>query len=146
MNRATRRSLAVSSAVVLGATLALAAASAPAAAQLKPPPVDNSGLPEKLSGDEIKTTWFDGRPMIATAPDGKQYRLIFSPDGKASRTPVEGKKPKTVTGFWRVIAEGYCSRWAGNNREKCFNVRKSADGKDTVVRFGQQIAATWTRP
>lgn len=145
MIRVSRRSFAVSSAVVLGT--ALVCAGSPAVAQLKPPPpVDNSGLPEKIPGEEIKATWFDGHPVIATAPDGKQFRLIFTPDGKASRTPVAGKKPRTVTGFWRVIAEGYCSRWAGNNREKCFNVRKSADGTETVVRFGQQIAATWKRP
>ncbi|NLH83317.1 MAG: hypothetical protein GX458_21135 [Phyllobacteriaceae bacterium] len=142
MNRPGRRLL-VAAALVAAGPLLLAAA--PAAAQLKAPPVYNSGLPEKMSGDEIKATWFDGAPMIAVAPDGKQYRMVFSPDGKATRTPVEGKKPKTVSGFWRVIAEGYCSRWTGNNREKCFNVRKSADGSETVVRFGGQIAATWKR-
>ncbi len=145
MNRAGRRLLALLPAVALGAGGAVLAA-APARAQLKAPPVDTSGLPEKMTGDEIKATWFDGAPVIATAPDGKQYRLVFSPDGKTTRTPLTGKKPKTVSGFWRVIAEGYCSRWAGNNREKCFNVRKSADGSETVVRFGGQIAATWKRP
>jgi len=143
MKRAGRRLLALAP---LGVVAAAVLVAAPAHAQLKAPPVDNSGLPEKMSGDEIKANWFDGKPWIATAPDGKPYRLVFTPDGKASRTAVEGKKPKTVTGFWRVIAEGYCSRWTGNNREKCFNVRKSADGNETVVRFGGQIAATWKRP
>ena len=144
MKRAGRRLLALAP---LGLLVAAPLVAAPARAQLKaPPPVDNSGLPDKLSGDEIKAVWFDGKPMIATAPDGKRYHLVFTPDGKSSRTPMDGKKPKTVTGFWRVIAEGYCSRWTGNNREKCFNVRKSPDGSETVVRFGGQIAATWKRP
>lgn len=146
MIRTASRSLAVPRAALVGAALVVCAGGTAALAQLKPPPVDNSGLPEKMSGDAIKAEWFDGSPFVAVGPDGKQYRLVFSPDGKAARTPLEGKKPKTVTGFWRVIAEGYCSRWAGTNREKCFNVRKSADGTETVVRFGQQIAATWKRP
>ena len=129
-----------------GAVIAAAFAAAPAAAQPKPPPTDHSGLPEKLSGEIIRTTWFDGQPFVAVGPDGSQYRMVFTGDGKAARVQVGAKKPKPVTGFWRVIAEGYCSRWAGSNREKCFNVRKSADGSETVVRFGQQIAATWKRP
>ncbi|MCE1236491.1 MAG: hypothetical protein LWW93_09050 [Hyphomicrobiales bacterium] len=146
MIRSASRSRAAPRAALVGVALVVSVAGAPALAQLKPPPVDNSGLPEKMTGDAIKAEWFDGRPFLAVGPDGKQYRLVFTPDGKAARTPVEGKKPKTVTGFWRVIAEGYCSRWTGTNREKCFNVRKSADGGDTIIRFGQQIAATWKRP
>ena len=129
------------------AALFAAVAAAPAGAQVKaPPPTDFSGLPPKIPGEEIKAVWFDGQPFLAVGTDGKAYRMVFTPDGKAARTPVEGKKPKTVTGFWRVIAEGYCSRWAGSNREKCFNVRKSSDGTETVVRFGPQTAATWKRP
>ena len=110
------------------------------------PALDRHGMPEKFSGDRIRDTWFDGRPFVATGPDGTAFRMTFTPDGKASRVPVAAKKPKPVTGFWRVIAEGYCSRWAGSNREKCFNVRPSEDGSRTVVRFGQQIAGTWERP
>lgn len=133
----------VASAALVGATLVVA----PALAQLRPPPpTDFSGLPPKISGDEIKAAWFDGAPFIAVGPDGKAYRMVFSPDGKATRTPMAGKKPKTVSGFWRVIAEGYCSRWAGSNRERCFNVRPSPDGTETVVRFGLQAAGTWKRP
>jgi hypothetical protein len=127
---------------------ALVASALPASAQpaTTRPGFDRHGMPEKMSGEMIAKTWFDGQPFEATGPDGAGYRMVFTPDGKATRTPLTGKKPKTVTGFWRAIAEGYCSRWTGTNREKCFNVRKSEDGKDTIVRFGQQIAATWKRP
>lgn len=144
MNCASRRSLVVPLAALGG--LVVATAGWPAAAQPKPPPTDFSGLPEKIPGDEIKATWFDGKPIVATGPDGKSYQMIFTPDGKASRTPIGPKKPRTVTGFWRVIAEGYCSRWTGTSRERCFNLRKSPDGSETVVRFGLQVAATWKRP
>ena len=139
--------------LALAAGLALVAlspiASAPATAQIVQPAktgLDRNGQPEKLSGDQIKQLWFDGLPFIATGPDGVAYRMVFSPDGKSTRIAVAAKKPRPTAGFWRVIAEGYCSRWAGSNREKCFNVRKSPDGNETVVRFGQQIAATWKRP
>lgn len=133
-------------AVVAG--LAFVAAS-PAAAQLIQPNktgLDRNGMPEKMTGEQIRADWFDGKPFIATGPDGTAYRMVFTPDGKSARLALAGKKPKPVGGFWRVIAEGYCSRWAGSNREKCFNVRRSQDGSEMVVRFGQQIAATWKRP
>jgi len=134
--------------LALLAGLALAVAAPSALAQQAPtkPGLDRHGMPEKFSGDRIKELWFDGQPFTAVGPDGTAYRMVFMPDGKAARTQVGVKKPKPVNGFWRVIAEGYCSRWAGSNREKCFNVRKSEDGTKTVVRFGQQIAATWERP
>jgi hypothetical protein len=144
----------------LGLTIVLAVAAWPAAAQTAPsapaaaptpaaaqkPALDRHGMPEKMSGEEIRAAWFDGKPFVATSPDGTAYRMIFTPDGKAARVAVVGKRPKTVTGFWRTIAEGYCSRWSGSNREKCFNVRPSEDGTETIVRFGQQIAGTWRRP
>ena len=135
--------------LVLAAGAVLVASTSLAAAQLalpNKPGLDRHGQPEKMTGDQIKAIWFDGQPFTATGPDGTAYRMVFTGDGKAVRTPTTGKKPKAVGGFWRVIAEGYCSRWAGSNREKCFNVRKSEDGNDTIVRFGQQIAATWKRP
>lgn len=132
--------LPLASALLLVATL-------PAAAQLKPVPTDHSGLPEKLTGEQIKSNWFDGQPFIATGPDGKAYKMVFTPDGKSARIAVDAsKKAKPTVGFWRVIAEGYCSRWTGTNREKCFNVRPGQEAGQTVVRFGQQIAATWKRP
>ena len=146
MTRAFRRSFAVPSAALVGALLAVAASGLPASAQPKPPRTDFSGLPEKIPGEEIKANWFDGRPIVAAGPDGSRYTMVFTPDGKAARTPIGPKKPRTVTGFWRVIAEGYCSRWTGNSREKCFNVRKSPDGNEIVVRFGLQVVATWQRP
>jgi len=132
----------------LAVGVALCLTTAPVAAQvLKPKPaLDRYGLPEKMSGEEIGRAWFDGQPFVATGPDGTAYRMVFTADGKSTRTPLAGKKPKTTTGFWRAIAEGYCSRWTGSNREKCFNVRKSEDGSETIVRFGLQIAATWKRP
>lgn len=108
-------------------------------------PVDP--LPQKFTGDEIKAGWFDGKPFTATAPDGTSFVMTFTADGKSSRKPTEKKKGLTgATGFWRVIAEGYCSRWSGQNREKCFNVRPDpADPKAVVVRFGPQQVATWKR-
>jgi hypothetical protein len=97
---------------------------------------------EKLTGEAIKATWFNGQPFTATAPDGSVYKFIFQPDGKASKVPTAKKAP-AVAGFWRIIAEGYCVRWTGQVREKCFNIRN--EGTATVARFGKVIVANWTR-
>lgn len=124
---------------VLAIGLGLATAQA---GVLDPPPAE-----AKLSGDAIKATWFTGQPFVATAPDGAAYRFLFQPDGHASKTPVPktptAKKSPSVAGFWRVIAEGYCVRWTGSVREKCFNIRK--EGDVTVARFGKVIVANWSR-
>jgi hypothetical protein len=96
----------------------------------------------KLSGEAIKAAWFTGQPFTATAPDGTAYKFVFQPDGKATKTLVAKKVP-VVSGFWRVIAEGYCVRWTGTVREKCFNIRN--EGDKTVARFGKEIVANWSR-
>lgn len=97
---------------------------------------------DKLSGETIKATWFNGQPFIATGPDGVAFKFTYQPDGHASKVPL-GKKAAPVSGFWRIIAEGYCVRWTGSVREKCFNIRNE-DGK-TIARFGKIIVATWSR-
>lgn len=104
-------------------------------------------LPEKLSGDAIKATWFDGKPFTAIAPEGDSFTMTFLPDGKSQRRPTVKKKGLTsANGFWRVIAEGYCSRWSGQNREKCFNIRPDPDNEGAVVvRFGKHVVANWKR-
>ena len=117
------------------AIAAVVSAAAGAAGPAKP-------LEDKLTGEAIKAAWFDGKPFVATAPDGSAYKMTYFADGKSVKAPTL-KKGGAVTGFWRIIAEGYCVRWTGAVREKCFNVRK--DGETTVVRFGQQLVATWSR-
>jgi hypothetical protein len=105
-------------------------------------PVDN-----KLSGEAIKAAWFTGQPFTATGPDGTAYRFVFQPDGHATKTPIPTapatKKSPSVSGFWRIIAEGYCVRWTGSVREKCFNIR--TEGDRTVARFGAVVMANWTK-
>lgn len=102
---------------------------------------------DKLTGEAIKATWFTGQPFIATAPDGTAYRFVFQPDGHATKMPVPkapaAKKGPAISGFWRIIAEGYCVRWTGSVREKCFNIRK--EGDTTVARFGKVVMANWAK-
>jgi hypothetical protein len=133
-------------AIAVTAACALAAAP-PAGAQDAAPKPQPEKLPEKLSGEAIKAAWFDGKPFTATSPEGTAFLLTFTADGKSVRRPVEKKKGLTgATGFWRIIAEGYCSRWTGQNREKCFNVRPDPENAGAVVvRFGPQLVAVWKR-
>lgn len=128
------------------ASVAVLAASAAGAQDAAPKPAPDK-LPEKLSGEAIKAAWFDGKPFTATSPEGTAFIFTFTVDGKSVRKPVEKRKGLTgATGFWRIIAEGYCSRWSGQNREKCFNVRPDPENAGAVVvRFGPQLVAVWKR-
>ncbi|MDR3495956.1 MAG: hypothetical protein P4L82_15270 [Ancalomicrobiaceae bacterium] len=129
----TRRPLMAAAASLLAGLVAVA--SADAAGPAKPD--------DKWPGEQIKSVWFDGQPFTATAPDGTAFKMAYNPDGKSTKVQLGAKKVAPVGGFWRVIAEGYCVRWTGQVREKCFNVRK--EGDLTVVRFGTQIVANWAK-
>jgi len=65
---------------------------------------------------DIRTTFFNGQPFTATSPSGTKFTMIFTPDGKMTREPIQqsGSKsagtwklsthPVRTTGCWRLMS------------------------------------------
>ena len=44
---------------------------------------------EPMAPNEIKATFFTGQPFTAASPSGAKFKMIFTPDGKMIREPLE---------------------------------------------------------
>ena len=93
---------------------------------------------------------------VSVGPDEVQRELVGKvwnvelPNGRAA---VENFKPDgTVTitgglndrGYWRLWEQGYCTTWfkMRNGAERCFTVRKTADGKYEIYKPDGEISMT----
>ena len=120
----------MSAGVALGVLLAAPAFAAPAA---KPP--------GKLAPAEIQSTFFDGKPFIASSPSNVRFKMTFTPDGKIKRAPMG--KGSRGEGTWTLSKDGFCRAWSGA-REECFTVVSAGDNKWSVLK-GSTIMATWSK-
>lgn len=98
---------------------------------------------DKVTPDQIKTTFATGTPFTSTSPNGKVVTLTFKADGSAQRHD-KGGKGKPETGKWRVSATGYCSTW-GNSTEHCYTVLKDGDTYP-VMNASNGVVARWKVP
>jgi hypothetical protein len=103
-------------------------------------PVPETNFPRRLDPREIRTRFFDGNEINARGLGGASFVLRFHADGKMERSAPNGQ---VTNGRWRMLGEGYCSRWEGS-AEQCFTVVQEG-GTVRVVR-GTRAVATWTRP
>jgi hypothetical protein len=96
----------------------------------------------KLTPSEIQATFFTGQPFTATASQGLQYKMVFTPDGKMTREPA-GKRGAKSEGTWKLSKDGYCTTWKGD-KQNCFAVLNTSDNKWSVMK-GTTAIATWTK-
>ena len=96
----------------------------------------------KLSPDEIKTTFFDGKPFTASTPSSVKFKMTFTPDGKMKRHPVGGGK-KGGEGTWKLSNDGFCRTWKGA-KEECFTIVSAGANQWSVLK-GSGIVATWSK-
>ena len=94
-----------------------------------------------MTPTEIKSTFGNGKPFLATSPGGQAYTFVFKPDGSATQAP-KGSTTTITTGVWRVNDRGYCSKW-GTNAEHCYTIEKNADKFDVRDAAGKSISR-WT--
>lgn len=95
---------------------------------------------DKVTPDQIKTTFATGVPFTSTSPNGKVVMITFKADGTAHRLD-KGSKSKGENGKWRASATGYCSTW-GNSTERCYTVLK--DGENyPVMNASNGVVARW---
>jgi hypothetical protein len=98
---------------------------------------------ERLKPDEIKAAFFTGQPFTASTPgSGIKYTMVFTADGKMTRTPAE-KSGAKGEGTWKLSHDGYCTTWKGS-KAACFTVIPSGDNKWSVMQ-GTTTRASWSK-
>ena len=95
---------------------------------------------EPMAPNDIKATFFDGKPFNAASPSGTKFTMTFTPDGKMTRQALV-PSGKINVGIWKLNAKGFCTSWehAGSN---CFTVVPSGDNKWLVQRTATTITTT----
>jgi hypothetical protein len=95
---------------------------------------------EPMAPNEIKAAFFTGQPFTAVSPSGAKFKMIFTPDGKMTREPLE-QPGNASAGTWKLSAKGFCTAW---NRAKpnCFTVVPSGENKWSVQKIATTIATT----
>jgi hypothetical protein len=98
--------------------------------------------PAKLAPADIQSTFFDGKPFVASSPSNNvRFRMTFTPDGKIKRVPMG--KGSRGEGSWKLSKDGFCRAWSGA-KEECFTVVSAGDRKWSVM-HGTTPAATWSK-
>jgi len=96
----------------------------------------------KLMPNEIQTTFFDGQPFTAATPSGVRFKMVFTPDGKATREPATGAGSKGE-GNWKLSADGFCTTWKGS-KQNCFIVISNGQNKWSVMKSSTMMAV-WSK-
>jgi len=94
---------------------------------------------EHMAQNEIQATFFMGQPFTATTPSGTKFKMIFTPDGKMTREPLEQSGNKS-TGTWKLNAKGF--RTTGHSKSNCFTIVPSGEDKWSVQKIATTIATT----
>src|SRR5215472_4815710 len=79
---------------------------------------------DKVAPKDIQTTFFTGQPFTAATPSNVKFKMVFTPDGKATREPV-GKAGAKGEGTWKLSNDGFCTAWSGS-KPNCYTLVASA--------------------
>ena len=104
---------------------------------------------QALTGDQIKATFFNGKPFVATSTTRQRFTMVFTPDGKATREPLKkaGEHGEKTAGTWKVVKEGFCTSWKQGSPATCYRlVPNSLDDAKWSVMKGAVTIASWTKP
>jgi hypothetical protein len=97
---------------------------------------------DKLTPDVIKTTFFDGQEFTAATPTGLKFKMVFTADGKVTRTPA-GNYGAKGEGGWKLSKEGFCTTWKGD-KQHCYTLVPAGDNKWSVMQ-GPSMKAIWSK-
>jgi hypothetical protein len=96
----------------------------------------------KLAPKDIQATFFTGQPFTAATPSNVKFKMVFTPDGKATREPM-GKAGIKGQGTWKLSTDGFCTAWSGAT-PNCYTLVASGDNKWSVMNR-QTLAAIWSK-
>ena len=97
----------------------------------------------KLAPKDIQATFFTGQPFTAATPSNIKFKMVFTPDGKATREPL-GKAGIKGQGTWKLSTDGFCTAWAPAAKPNCYTLVAAADNKWSVMN-GPALAAVWSK-
>src|SRR5262244_556394 len=99
-------------------------------------------LADVLAPNDIQTTFFNGQPFTAATPSGVKFKMLFTPDGKATREPASSAGAKGE-GTWKLSADGFCTTWTGS-KQNCFIVISNGPNKWSVMK-SFTLMAVWSK-
>ncbi len=98
--------------------------------------------PAVVAPADIQATFFTGTPFTAATPSNTKFKMVFTADGKTTRTPV-AKGGAKGSGTWKLSNDGFCTTW-GKASENCFRLMTAGDNKWSVMK-GNSVVATWSK-
>jgi hypothetical protein len=96
----------------------------------------------RLAPNEVKATFFDGKPFTASSPSGVKFKMVFSADGKMTREPA-GTAGAKGEGTWKLDQEGFCTTWKGQ-KPNCFVVIAAGANKWSIMK-SSTLMAVWSK-
>ena len=97
---------------------------------------------DRLTPNDIKATFFNGQEFTASTPSKVKFKMVFTPDGKATREPL-GKAGAKGEGTWKLDQTGFCTTWK-SGAPSCYIVMSSGQNKWSVMK-GSTLMAVWTK-
>ena len=97
---------------------------------------------ERLSPNDIQTTFFNGQPFTSSTASNTKFTMVFTTDGKVTRAP-QGKAGVKGEGTWKLSNDGFCTTWK-KSKENCYGLAKSGDNKWSVLK-GTSAVAYWAK-
>ncbi len=99
----------------------------------------------KLKPEDIKTNFFNGQPFTSETPSGVKFKMVFTPDGKATREPL-GKSGAKGEGTWTLDKRGFCTLWNGSTAVKpnCYSLVSKGENKWSVMN-GTALLGFWSK-
>ena len=97
---------------------------------------------DKLAPDAIKTTFFNGQEFTAATPSGLKFKMVFTVDGKVTRTPA-GNYGAKGEGSWKLFKDGFCTTWK-RDKQHCYTLVTAGDNKWSVMQ-GPSMKAAWSK-
>ena len=93
-----------------------------------------------MAPNDIKATFFNGKPFSAASPSGTKFTMTCMPSGKMNRQAL-APPGKINVGIWKLNAKGFCTSWE-HARSNCLTVVPSADNKWLVQKTATTITIT----
>jgi hypothetical protein len=96
----------------------------------------------KLTPAQIQTEFFTGKEFTAATTSGVKFKMVFMPDGKVTREPLD-KAGQKGEGSWKLSKDGFCTTWK-NAKATCYTLVNVDKNKWSVVKGATTVAA-WSK-